>query len=256
MDRKKKILYIDFGGLGDHLSFSTLPETCHNNGFDFYLSSRSKIRSPQTLELIWKLNPFFKGVTDEEPNCGHNNYTNLEGYNDELSLNKNMEEKIGFPESDLPHNSKYPIIYRQPNLIEDFKDCLLIDLNGTHFANHGYTYNWVKIKELIEADISKNNYNNVYFIKPSAVNYSNASFDFTIGESINVKDIFEYSDMIYSAKKIYTIWAGGSHLGSAIKWKYKPELEIKTFSDNTTKSCFWYDNVNYLRGYMINAPFK
>jgi len=251
----KKILYIDFGGLGDHLSFSTLPEMCHLHGFDFYLSSRSKFRSIETFDLVWKCNPFFKGMTDETPNCGHCNYTNLEGYNDEISLNKNMEEKIGFPESKLPHGSKYPIIYYWPKVIDDFKDCLLIDLNGVHCSHNGYIYYWNKIKQFIEDDIECNKYSRIFFINSNKINYSEASFNFIIGEPIFIENIFQYTDMIYSSQKFITIWAGSSHLASAIKWKFKPELKIFTFSDNTKKSCFWYDNVKYFQGYMTNLSW-
>lgn len=250
----KKILYVEWGGLGDHLQFSTLPETCHNNGYDFYMSHLSKFRNSQTLELVWEPNPHFKGITEEPPNCGHG-YTDLENMDEEVSLNRNWEVKMGFPESTLENGSKYPITHYQPKLIDDFKDCLLIDLNGVHFKNNGYTYNWGSIKEYIENDIKENDYKRVYFINPNDVNYSEAEFDFVIGEPIFIQNIFEYSDFIYSSKRFFTIWAGGSHLASAIKWKYKPELEIITFSDNTNKSMFWYDNVDYLRGYVINSPW-
>ena len=40
MVREKKILYVNYGGLCDHLVFSTLPEMCNKNGYDFYLSFR------------------------------------------------------------------------------------------------------------------------------------------------------------------------------------------------------------------------
>lgn len=247
---KKKILFVDFGGLGDHLAWSTIPETCHNNGYDFYLSDKSVFKSQETFDLVWNQNPFFKGIIAEEPNCGHNNYTNLEGYNDEISTNKNLEEKMGFSESTLEHGSKYPVIYYQPTFVDKFEDSLLIDFNGVHVAGHGYVHNWDKIKNHVEDHIRNSNYKNVYFILPNTTNYSKMSLDFVIGESITVNNIFEYADIIYSSKSFFTLWSGGSHLSSAIKWKYKQELSVYTFTDNLKKSCFWYDNIEYLNGYM------
>ena len=52
MVRPKKILYVDFGGLGDHLAFSTLPEICDKNGYDLFLNSKSKFRDNQIFELV------------------------------------------------------------------------------------------------------------------------------------------------------------------------------------------------------------
>ena len=251
----KKILYVEWGGLGDHLQFSTLPEISNKNGYDFYMSHLSKFRNNQTLDLVWSSNPYFKGISEEPPNCGHG-YTDISGLNPEISLNRNWVDKIGFGNPDLVNGSKYPAIYYEPKLIEEFKDCLLIDLNGVHFKDNGYTYNWNLIKGHIESDIAEKKYKNIYFIEPNDVNYSNARFDFTIGKSIFIKNIFDYADFIYSSKKFFTIWAGGSHLASAIKWKYKPELELSTFTNNTSKCMFWYDNVDYLKGFMVNAPFK
>jgi len=62
--RPKKILYVNYGGLGDHLAFSTLPEVCDKNGYDFYLSDKTKFRDNEIFQLIYNINPFFKGVID------------------------------------------------------------------------------------------------------------------------------------------------------------------------------------------------
>ena len=118
--RKRKILYVAFGGLGDHLLFSTLPELLDYHGYDFYLSHLSEFRNTQTLDLVWKSNPYFKGISEEPPNCGHG-YTDLENQDPEVTLNRNIEVKMGFKESNLPNKSNYPIIYYSPKLIDKFK---------------------------------------------------------------------------------------------------------------------------------------
>jgi hypothetical protein len=131
-------------------------------------------------------------------------------------------------------------------------------LNGHSFKANGYGYDWGKINQYISEDVSQNNYRKIFIVVPNEANYSLTDFNFQIegAEKISVTDIFEYSDMLYSAKRIYTIWSGGSHLASAIKWKYNQGLEIYTFSDNTKKNIFWYDNVNYIKGFMINSGWS
>jgi len=256
--REKKILKADFGGLGDHLAFSTLAEVCDRNGYDFYLSDTCQFRNNQTLDLVWLQNPYFKGVTHEPANCGHG-ITDFENMDHNLSMNRNLEIKFGFPESILEHDSKFPIIYYQPKLIDKFKDSLLIDLNGHSFTINGYGYNWPLIEQYINEEINQSNYKSIYFIIPNESNYSNTDYNFNFirAEHIVTSDIFNYTDTIYSCKKIITIWSGGSHLASAIKWKYNSDLEIVTFSDNiSNKSCFCYDNVNYVTGHMINSSWS
>ena len=132
----KKILYIDFGGLGDHLAFTTIPEVCYKNGYDLYLSSKSKFRDSQIYSLVWELNPFFKGITDEEPNCGHDGLTNLNDYDYNLSVNRNYEIKMGFANTILENNSKYPILYYKPNQLEEYSDYILLDLNSVSVSDY------------------------------------------------------------------------------------------------------------------------
>lgn len=244
----KKILYVDFGGLGDHLAFSTIPKVCHENGYEFYLSNRSKFRHTDTLELVWKLNPYFKGLTNEEPNCGHGNYTNLENFNYNLSLHRNFEIKMGFENTVLENNSKYGIIYYVPKKLIEYNECILLDLHSFSQTN----YNSEKIK----SEISKYINCKIISIIPSygtPVEMNDFFKTFNI-EYITTKDIFNYCDLIFSCKKFICLWSGGSVLASIIKNQYKPDLEIDCFTFNTDlnwgvtdKLMFWYENINYIR---------
>ena len=64
---KKLIIQINKGGLGDHLFFSHLPRIAKQTGaYDaVFFSTKSLCRHPDTLTLIWKLNPWLDGFTDE-----------------------------------------------------------------------------------------------------------------------------------------------------------------------------------------------
>ena len=66
------VINVDHGGLGDNLQFSTLPEEfCKQKKEKVYLSSTSKARNDEIVDLIWKRNPYISGITNNIPNAGH-----------------------------------------------------------------------------------------------------------------------------------------------------------------------------------------
>lgn len=64
---RKYVFAVEYGGLGDHLFYSPLPRLLKERGLadEVYLSSKSRVRSQQTIDLVWKTNPFLDGITDE-----------------------------------------------------------------------------------------------------------------------------------------------------------------------------------------------
>jgi len=247
--RPKKILYVNYGGLGDHLAFSTIPEVCDKNGYDFYLSDKTKFRDNQIFELVYNINPFFKGFIDEEPNCGHDGFTNFENYDYSESVHRNFEIKIGFGDTKLEHGSKYPIIYYTPKKINEYEDYILVDLNAV--SNLSYNLDTIKNYILNYKD------NKFIFLPPT---YSKSIIDISFFNELNIteittENIFQYADLIFSCKKFICLWSGGSVLAAAIKNQYKSILEIDCFKNydihtsfgSTDKTHFWYDNINYIK---------
>ena len=249
MVREKKILYVNYGGLGDHLVFSTLPEMCNKNGYDFYLSDRCVFRDNQIFELVWKLNPFFKCISDEEPNCGHDGYTDISsGYDLNLSSHRNFEIKIGFVDSLTENQSEYPIIYYTPNNMVEYNNYILIDLNSVSLSDYNL--------DVIKNHITNHNGEKFLFILPT---YSKSITNINLLNGLDVteiktKDIFNYADLIFSCKKIICLWSGGSVLSATIKNQYKNNLEIDCFKNyknhqtfgTSDKTHFWYENINYI----------
>ena len=248
----KKILYINWGGLGDHLSFSTLPEVFHKNGFDCYISDKSVFRDMKHYDLIWKSNPYIKGVSSDEANCGHiENWglalNNVVEFNTSLSIHKNIENLYG-----MNGDSDYPKIYYKPNNLKEYNDYIFLDLNAASVAN--YSHNTNVILNHLE---SFKNEKVIYSLSENS--YGKSVIDINLLNSygfkpIQTNGIFNYTDLIYSSKRFICLWSGGAHLSTAIKQSYKSELQIDCLKADsgvpgwgtTNKSFFWYDCVNYI----------
>ena len=248
----KKILYVKWGGLGDHLQFTTLPELFSKNGYDFYLSDKSEYRDPTHYDLIWKSNPYVKGITSEDANCGHvenwgvgNN--KIINFKPDISIHKNIENIYG-----LDSNTDYPIIFHKPTNLKEFNDYVFIDLNASSVAN--FNHNTNTILEYLE---TLKNEKVIYSLTENS--YGRSVIDISLLNSLNFKPIkttgiFNYTDLIYSCKKFVCLWSGGAHLATAIKKSFKSELDIFCLKADsgisgwgtTNKSFFWYDCVNYI----------
>ena len=116
----KLIIEQPWGGLGDNLQFSTLPELCHAYGIDVYVSNRNVYRNEDIKKLVWESNPFIKGFIDEPGNVG--NYID---YGPSNNVIMNWEQKFF---GEFVNDS--PKLYYTPNIIEEFLDKVVIDDNA------------------------------------------------------------------------------------------------------------------------------
>ena len=57
--------------MGDHAVYSSLPERFARLGRDVYLDADTESSNPEIRDLIWKMNPFIKGLSDRKPNAGY-----------------------------------------------------------------------------------------------------------------------------------------------------------------------------------------
>ena len=74
---KDIIIYEQYGGLGDNLQFSTLPELYSNNGFDVYIHTESKVRNSEIYDLVWGINPYIKGKKNGDSKAGNHMCRNI-----------------------------------------------------------------------------------------------------------------------------------------------------------------------------------
>ena len=136
---KRIIIEQEWGGLGDNLQFSTLPEVGSKLGYEVYISNHNKYRNLDIKRLVWDINPFISGYTDERgnlndlfnPNPINKDFPILDRWNDSLNIIQNIEFQI-FGDS----YNENPLLYYRPNFIDNLSDKILLDPNSisTNFS--------------------------------------------------------------------------------------------------------------------------
>jgi len=167
-----------WGGLGDNLQYSTLPELGHKYGIDVYVSDNNKYRNQDIKKLVWDTNPFLKGFINEPGNIGH-----YQQYEHSFNVIMNWEKKI-FGEV---HNDS-PKLYYQPNLKPKYSNKIIIDDNA--FS-----------RPIDFSDVIKN--------YPDAILLNKF---FGKNTTVLTSSIFEWVDILFSAEKVICQYSGASVL--------------------------------------------
>lgn len=225
---KKVILYQPWGGLGDNLVFSTLPKLYHENGYDFYISQKNTYRNPQICDLVWRLNPYVTGISNEEPNIGSNKYKKL---HTSKSIVYNIESSHEF----APINET-PKVYYNPKVIDYLKDKIIIDnscVSGNLFPMDLIS-DILEIKDLEKQIMVPNFKYNIDELHKKEKNdiYKNV---------IDVDSIFDYCDIINSCYFFICSFSGQSVLASALNKKNT----ICILPNEKKYSDYLFPNLNY-----------
>lgn len=200
-----KILYQPYGGLGDNLQFSTLAERFSEIGYDFYISDKNVYRNNEIYDLVWGLNPHVKGVSTNDPNIGS---MHILQKNQGESIIYNWEYTYGFE----PIN-RTPKIYYKPNLIEEYKDIIFVDISSI-------SLNPIEINEI--SDIIPESVLQYKIAIPNFLNSISNQNNHKILQYnkkdmiIDIKSIFHYCDIIHSCVWYVCSFSGGSLLASAL----------------------------------------
>ena len=105
----KVIIHQPWGGLGDNLQYSTLPELFSRKGFDVYISVNNKVRNQEIFDLVWGQNPYVKGISVDSPNAGEcKNWNWPSEEQNEYSMHR-IEMSHGFEKTNF-----FPKIYYVP----------------------------------------------------------------------------------------------------------------------------------------------
>jgi len=243
--REKKIILCQ-GGLGDHLRFSTLPEYYDNLGYDVYLSSSNIHRNPEIYHLVWAINPYIKGFSDEIPNVGDN--IPLLDSNKSLKFIQQIEANHGIFDTG---NIK-PKIYRNHNLIEGLIDKTIVNFQSITSA---YDENYLseKLSEIIEENSIDNESiielsidNDVNCWKKSFSNIIETKRVLTSFPQYHINDIYQHCDVIHSCKNYITLLSGGAALASAIDNKKTFVILNDNLKEAYKNNCFIFENQNYI----------
>jgi len=229
IESKEMVLNIQHGGLGDWLTFTTLPRLLKERyDIKFYLSQESidRVRNNNFYKLCFEKNPYFYGIKKTtEP-------FELKIFSNEKSLinflfDINGLNLINIVESQfkLPL-SKKPEIYYSPNLLDKYKNIILVDKNYISGKKLGWQYSDKKF----EAEIKKftNKITETEYIDPTK------------------QDVFAYVDMIFSCKRFITTLSGGAALASCFDKEFSVILPSNVIGGSVDNFVFINSSGKYL----------
>ncbi len=174
---KKIIIEQPWGGLGDNLQFSSLPEVGKQLGIEVWISNRNKYRNNEIKELVWDINPYIAGFTKEPGNI------DLRSYKDTTGNIISNWETILFGSS---YNDK-PKIYYKPKHFNELSRITLIDPRATSCP--------ITFDEIIKK----------YPGKTLLLNYNMEGY-----RTLHTNNIFMWIDFITSCREFVCQYSGGS----------------------------------------------
>lgn len=237
------------GGLGDNLQFSTLPEMFSKQGKKVYVWSQSYFRNQEIFDLVWEKNPYILGIKDGEwnagdaPVIGHKNITG--------NCISNWEALHGLEPTNL-----YPKIYYTPSGVQGLEKTMLVDLSSISTVYDNEVSKHLEDLQEQNPDIT---FRHVRFMKnlnpPKGSNIAHdgvfRQYKSGLQNFVDIYNIFQYCDVMYSSYGIISLHNGASHLSSAIK-EYAPNLRSicliprSQYENNKNRALFVFDNVEYI----------
>ena len=276
---EKIIISSYYGGLGDNLAYSTLPE-------EFFKQKRIKVsfskfanfRNKEIYDLIWKRNPyvFFKVKKKNTINIG-TTARFLKKYN----VIQNHEKIHG-----LDVRNKYPKIYYTPKK-KKLNKTFLVDISAVSLSYSkaeqdqiiqkiaqikkkykNYKFINVIFKKKLTTERELNFFYKIkFFLKNKKILFDSLKSDIRgiysylgmhflyqqkLDDLIEIKSIFDYCDYIASCSGFISLHSGQSHLSSAIKNQFNKKLKSfcivqkKWYSLHKNNGLFIFDNINYV----------
>lgn len=211
-----------WGGLGDNLSFSTLPERFSEAGIACFVSTENRYRNSEINDLVWKQNPYVKGFVAMPPNAG---CAQLDVFDKLLPASLGFIERIELAHGLMPRNS-CPKIFYVPKIRADLADKIIIDVGSVsvaapmsviiEYVNHivfKYKYSMADLRQArFGLNVATKN-----------------TIDFKDIKKINIKSIFDYCDILASVKCFMTVHSGAQSLAVAVK-AFNPSLVIHAYA--------------------------
>jgi len=229
----KKIIRVWHGGCGDSLQLSTLPKEFAKQGHEVWISKKTPFRNKEIYDLVWGMNPYVSGITNEEANCGEipeTTYVNTEG-----AFIKNWEKLNGI----TPSND-YPEIYYHPKTT-DWKGGI-VELSSLSLKyNHSKVLN--SVYKIMDGDFDN-------FKQIVSTNQTGRIVSSDIGR-ITVRNIYELCNYIANCSVFISLSSGPHMLAGALKhiWKGEQHCVLPTveYDTMTSRKLFILPNVKYIK---------
>jgi hypothetical protein len=232
-------IYQPWGGLGDNLAHSIIPELCHQKGIKCFLSKYNATRNPEIHELVWGANPYLEKERGESQDVSWLDMCAKYEIPGQLNHIQVLQRVYGFDT-----NIEYPKIYYKPKYLNDLKNKTILDLSIHSIAGDYNPANIINILKTFDLD------EDTLSITHSSVTYG-THFD-TAGKfkKIDVNTLTGYSDILLSCKRFITLYSGPSNLASTIKHHNNTTTDIHVLMPKRylpQNGCHYtYSNTNYI----------
>jgi hypothetical protein len=231
--KRNKVLILDleFGGLGDCLSYSTLPRRLKENfDIDFYLSERCRetIRHPDFARVVFEMNPYCKGYRSGPaffPRVFLRDaswLTILTGRGGRTAVAE-IERQFGL------QCDGNPTIAYQPKKIPGYETVLLCDQNWHSGKKLGLYNDPTLLRNVLVEWEARGPTYRVEYIEPSS------------------QDLTTYIDKIYSCGHFVCFLSGGNSLAAALKKPATVVLPENIEGGGITQFLFLSAPTTYLR---------
>ena len=198
---KKAIISQRYGGLGDNLQMSTLPEMFARHGIETYISSNNVCRNQQIYDMAWGLNPYVKGITDEPANV----------LIEEIEVSPHIATLNTVQRAEMLYfgawEHAYPITYYKPKFRTDFVERAVLEFG---YVTIDLNKSIDKIKENLCWMLDGQH--------PILLrNPVNDCLDVGTYPEYTVKDIWELADILYSCRMFAGVESGAAVLAATMK---------------------------------------
>jgi hypothetical protein len=195
---KAFIIKVNHGGLGDHLFYSHLPRIAKSiSGFEkVFISTNSEYRNETYRHLVWELNPYVDGFTDDDaPVSACSSVPDGMNLLDGIMLERGLDDGVRFHE---------PEVYYKPNLLGHLKDCSVYDPN---FMSNAGRIDPQGIERFFRFNLGLD-----YQLQPKERSVTVSCHR----ELLTTKSLFDYCDVIYSCRRFCCLTSGGATLAPAL----------------------------------------
>lgn len=210
-----KILQAHAPGFGDNLLYGEIPYLNHLAGHKTKISTlpapnhNVAFRNEEIRKIVWECNPYVDGFIEEPPNCG-NVFQDLQYIKlaKQIGPMKAVAQLHGYQSS-----ARVPVIYYQPQLLKEWQDTTVCDPSSISQPIASEVFEEFVAWSTRWFDLGPK------FVILKSKHSGPMGADTLVGKIKPhfVRDIFEYADILYSAKAVLMTESGGSSLSAALR---------------------------------------